>query len=277
MPIQGSCTPPFTSHAYEKLSQTGCVKPESNRNSTRGHPLRSETARFGRQRGQDRGWFIPSARRFTSKTASRRRRVRGPSDNASVLPVGTVMVKNFLFDQKSWRRDSFVSLRRATWVGRLQWNQGANRATLVPDQRVTVMFDTGTRHRFLGPIRTARIACTVTRRRRFDVGLGDRPVEPGRQWRQSSRSNRRHGSLRNAAGETLTSPSGHALCDTGQIAGPPYHRNARRAGRSLSPSNWVFVPAAGRVRDHDSATTGHAGSQRLQPSFLTRGCRGSVR
>ncbi|HEX3596681.1 MAG TPA: hypothetical protein VHU80_16335, partial [Polyangiaceae bacterium] len=61
-----------------------------------------------------------------------------------VLPIGTVMVKNFMFDGKLVETRLFEHFDDATWAGfSYQWNEAQTDATLVPDQELTVTFDTG--------------------------------------------------------------------------------------------------------------------------------------
>jgi hypothetical protein len=67
-------------------------------------------------------------------------------DGKWVLPVGTVMVKSFLFDGKLVETRLFVHLDATTWVGyTYQWNEAQTEATIVPDARTMVSFDTGKR------------------------------------------------------------------------------------------------------------------------------------
>ena len=80
----------------------------------------------------------------------------GPADTGKwVFPVGTVMIKNFLFDGKLVETRLFMHVDAATaaviqngtdWVGyNYAWNEQQTEATIVPDARTAVMFNTGTR------------------------------------------------------------------------------------------------------------------------------------
>ncbi len=63
-----------------------------------------------------------------------------------MLPVGTVMVKSFLFDGKLVETRLFVHFDAADWVGySYQWNEAQTEATIVADERVEIAFNTGQR------------------------------------------------------------------------------------------------------------------------------------
>jgi cytochrome c551/c552 len=72
-----------------------------------------------------------------------------------VFPVGTVMIKNFMFDGKLVETRLFMHVDAATaaliqngsdWVGyNYAWNEAQTEATIVPDARTSVAFNTGTR------------------------------------------------------------------------------------------------------------------------------------
>jgi cytochrome c551/c552 len=71
-----------------------------------------------------------------------------------VFPVGTVMIKNFLFDGKLVETRLLMHVDAATaaliqngtsWVGyNYAWNEAQTEAVIVPDARTPVTFDTGT-------------------------------------------------------------------------------------------------------------------------------------
>jgi uncharacterized repeat protein (TIGR03806 family) len=150
MPIPGSCTPPFNVNTpYEKLSQTGCVNPSNpTQFDPRVVPYEVNSPLWSDNAAKTRGMVIPAGKKIHVKDCvAAPTECSGLADNGKwVLPVGTVMVKNFLFDQKFVETRLFVHFDEATWVGYgYQWDKDQTEATLVPDQRVTVMFDTGTR------------------------------------------------------------------------------------------------------------------------------------
>lgn len=79
---------------------------------------------------------------------------QGPAETGTwVFPVGTVMIKNFLFDGKLIETRLLMRVDAATadligngtdWVGyNYAWNEAQTEATIVPGARTDVMFDTG--------------------------------------------------------------------------------------------------------------------------------------
>ena len=67
-------------------------------------------------------------------------------DGKWVMPVGTVMVKSFVFDSKLVETRLFVRPDAATWIGySYRWNEAQTEATVVPNQRVETAFNTGAR------------------------------------------------------------------------------------------------------------------------------------
>ncbi len=72
---------------------------------------------------------------------------QGPADDGKwVMPVGTVMVKNFLFDGKLVETRLFVHFDATTWVGySYKWNEAQTEATIVADERLEFLFNTGQR------------------------------------------------------------------------------------------------------------------------------------
>ncbi len=71
----------------------------------------------------------------------------GAADSGKwVLPVGTVFVKSFLFDGKLVETRLFVHFDDATWVGySYEWDEAQTDATIVPDERRKITFNTGKR------------------------------------------------------------------------------------------------------------------------------------
>lgn len=150
MPIPGTCTPPLDIRfPYEKLSQTGCVNPA---NPTQldskvisyevNSPVWSDNA------AKTRGMVIPAGKKIHVKDCvATPAECRGVADNGKwVLPVGTVLVQNFLFDQKFVETRLLVHFDEATWAGYgYRWDEAQTEATLVPDQRATISFNTGMR------------------------------------------------------------------------------------------------------------------------------------
>jgi hypothetical protein len=97
---------------------------------------------------KQRGMFVPAGRTVHVRDCSLpSENCSQPGDNGKwVFPVGTVMLKNFLFDDKLVETRLFVRHDAQTWVGySYQWDEAQTEGTIVPDGRRTVMFNTGKR------------------------------------------------------------------------------------------------------------------------------------
>ena len=146
-----TCIPPASQDSpAPKLSLSGCVDPNhptvlaaSVISYEVNSPLWSDGA------DKTRGMAVPVGAKIHVKDCAAEPTVctQGPADTGKwVFPVGTVMVKNFLFDGKFVETRLFIHFDSATWVGySYQWDEGQTDATLVPDDRVQVSFNTGKR------------------------------------------------------------------------------------------------------------------------------------
>jgi uncharacterized repeat protein (TIGR03806 family) len=141
-----------------KLTQTGCVDP---RNPTKmasvvipyelNSPLWSDNA------DKSRGMVIPAGKKIHVKdcAATPAECPQGAQDSGKwVMPVGTVMVKNFGFDGKLIETRLLVHTDDTTWNGySYQWNEAQSEATIVPpdedpslnNMRLQATFNTGMR------------------------------------------------------------------------------------------------------------------------------------
>lgn len=147
----GPCSPPVDiKQPIEKLSETGCMSASDPRKMADivtpydvNSPLWSDGAL------KTRGMAIPQGQKIhvLNCTANPDECRYGPQDDGRwVFPVGTVLVKNFMFDDKLVETRLFVHRDAKTWVGYgYQWNEQQTDATIVPDEARTVMFDTGQR------------------------------------------------------------------------------------------------------------------------------------
>jgi len=147
----GPCSPPLDiKQPIEKLSATGCMSASDPRQLADfvisydvNSPLWSDGAI------KMRGMVIPQGQKIhvLNCTANSAECPYGPEDDGRwVLPVGTVLVKSFIFDDKFVETRLFVHRDSKTWVGYgYQWNEEQSEATIVPDEDRTVMFDTGQR------------------------------------------------------------------------------------------------------------------------------------
>jgi uncharacterized repeat protein (TIGR03806 family) len=148
--LRQSCAPPAAiDQPIAKLSQTGCTDPTDTRKLAASvvpydvaSPLWSDGA------DKQRGMALPTGARIHVKScAANASECAGAADDGKwVLPVGTVMVKSFLFDGKLVETRLFVRFDASTWVGySYQWDEAQTDATIVGDGGAEVMFDTGSR------------------------------------------------------------------------------------------------------------------------------------
>ena len=131
-----------------KLSLTGCMdatNPTKLASNVIAYevnsPLWSDSAY------KSRGFVLPPGGKIHVKdcTAKPSECPRGPADSGKwVLPVGSVMVKSFMFDNKLVETRLLAHADAYNWYGySYQWNEAQTEATIVPDARVEVMFNTG--------------------------------------------------------------------------------------------------------------------------------------
>jgi hypothetical protein len=166
-----TCTPPEqTALPICKLSQTGCMDPGNPTHFAAGaiyyevnSPLWSDDA------AKTRAFVLPPGGKIHVKDCMPDAGDASLADCVSPsgipngladtgkweFPVGTVMIKNFVFDGKLVETRLFMHVDAATaaviqngtdWVGyNYAWNEAQTEATIVPDARTQVMFDTGQR------------------------------------------------------------------------------------------------------------------------------------
>jgi uncharacterized repeat protein (TIGR03806 family) len=150
----GTCTPPSDVFSpIIKLSQTGCTDPTDTRKPIAravtyevNSPLWSDSA------DKQRAFVLPTGEKIhiRSCTASAPNTTDCPNgiqdDGRWDFPVGTVMIKIFMFDQKLVETRLFMHLNADNWVGySYEWDEAQTDATIVSADRVDVMFNTQTR------------------------------------------------------------------------------------------------------------------------------------
>ena len=196
--IAQTCVPPpAIDQPAAKLSQTGCMDPvRPDEDGGERDPVRGQQPALVRRRRQA---ARPGAARRAAKIHVKNCATtpaecpQGAADDGKwVLPVGTVMVKSFLFDGKLVETRLFVHFDAATWVGySYEWNEAQTDATIVADERVEVAFNTGQRTvTWHLPSRMDCMTCH-TPDRRLDAGARDRADEPRRRRDEPDRSLRR--------------------------------------------------------------------------------------
>jgi hypothetical protein len=166
-----TCRPPeMTVLPICKLSQTGCVDPANPTHFAASavyyevnSPLWSDNA------AKSRAFVLPDGGTIHVKDCMPDASVaqlaecvspqgipNGWADTGKwVFPVGTVMIKNFIFDGKLVETRLFMHVDAATaaliqngteWVGyNYAWNEAQTEATALNDERTSVSFDTGHR------------------------------------------------------------------------------------------------------------------------------------
>lgn len=147
----GPCSPPVdVKKPIEKLSETGCMSPSDVRKMADfvipydvNSPLWSDGA------NKTRGMVLPQGEKIhvLNCTANPDECRYGKEDDGHwVFPVGTVLIKNFSYDDKLVETRLFVRRDTKTWVGYgYQWNEAQTEATIVPDDGAKVTFNTGKR------------------------------------------------------------------------------------------------------------------------------------
>lgn len=143
-----ACRPPAdVDQPLSLLSQTGCM---SATNPTAfasivvpyvvNSPLWSDGA------DKARGMRLPPGGKIHVKrcTGASAECLDAADDGKWVFPVGTVLVKSFMFNGKLVETRLFTNHDAGNWVGySYAWDTAQTEATIVPDQRTEVMFDTG--------------------------------------------------------------------------------------------------------------------------------------
>ena len=152
-PPPQTCVPPADQEQPpQKLSQTGCVNPADPKllaASVIPYEVNSPLWSDGAEKL--RGVALPVGGKIHVKNcAANPSECPGTRDAADdgkwVLPVGTVMVKSFLFDGKFLETRLLVHYDATTWAGfTYKWDEAQTDATLVWTERDEMMFATGQR------------------------------------------------------------------------------------------------------------------------------------
>jgi hypothetical protein len=146
---RGQCTPPANIYCpVPKLTLTGCMdETHPTQMASNVIPYEVNSPLWSDSAYKARGFVLPAGGKIHVKdcTANPDECHRGPADTGKwVLPVGSVMVKSFMFDDKLVETRLLVHADAYNWYGyTYQWNETQTEATIVPDARVEVMFNTG--------------------------------------------------------------------------------------------------------------------------------------
>jgi len=141
-PAVGNCSPPEDIYnPIATLSLTGCVDPnDPTKLTARAVPYEVNSPLWSDGADKTRAFVLPAGQKIHVDSAT----------GKWTFPVGSVMIKNFLFDGKFVETRLFMHVDDMTWVGYgYKWNgQGSAKqtdATIVGIGRDEVMFDTGKR------------------------------------------------------------------------------------------------------------------------------------
>ncbi len=143
-PVVGTCTPVDPNDTFTPimlLSQTGCMDPtDPTKFSSRAVPYEVNSPLWSDGADKSRAFVLPQGGKIHVD----------PTTAHWDFPMGTVMIKNFVFDGKLVETRLFMHLSDDTWIGYgYEWNgQGSAKqtdATIVGIPGADVMFDTGQR------------------------------------------------------------------------------------------------------------------------------------
>jgi uncharacterized repeat protein (TIGR03806 family) len=151
------CSPPADPlKPIAKLSQTGCMDPtDVKKMASIVLPYEVNSPLWSDNADKSRGFVIPTGKKIHVKncTTTPSECMQGTQDNGKwVMPVGTVMVKNFGFDGKLIETRLLVHADANTWNGySYQWKEDQSEATIVPNDddpslcnlRLQTNFNTG--------------------------------------------------------------------------------------------------------------------------------------
>jgi uncharacterized repeat protein (TIGR03806 family) len=138
--VVGTCSPPDDIYSpIQNLSLTGCVDPtDPTKLSTRAVPYEVNSPLWSDGADKTRAFVLPDGKKIHVDATS----------GKWVFPVGSVLIKNFLFDGKFVETRLFMHVDDMSWAGySYKWNgQGAAKqteATVVGIDRDDIVFDTG--------------------------------------------------------------------------------------------------------------------------------------
>ncbi len=146
----GPCSPPVDiKNPVAKLSDTGCMSTDLRKMADVVIPYDVNSPLWSDSSNKTRGLAIPPGTKIhvLNCSANPDECRYGPEDDGHwVFPVGTVLVKNFQFDDKFVETRLFVRRDTKTWVGySYQWDEAQTDATIVGEQGASVNFNTGKR------------------------------------------------------------------------------------------------------------------------------------
>jgi hypothetical protein len=152
-PVVQTCVPfADKDQPAQKLSQTGCVTPTDPKTLAASViPYEVNSPLWSDGADKTRGMALPAGGKIhvvncTANPAECPGSRDSADDGKWVLPVGTVMVKSFLFDGKLLETRLLMHFDATTWAGyTYKWDEAQTDATLVGTDRDEVNFKTGQR------------------------------------------------------------------------------------------------------------------------------------
>jgi uncharacterized repeat protein (TIGR03806 family) len=147
----GPCSPPAEiDQPAARLRDTGCMDAQRpTQLAAAVIPYEVNSPLWSDSADKLRGMMLPAGAKIHVKDCAKQPGAcpAGTADDGQwVFPVGTVLVKSFGFDGKLVETRLFVRFDAETWVGySYQWNEQQTEASIVPDERRKVTFDTGSR------------------------------------------------------------------------------------------------------------------------------------
>ena len=157
VPPTGPCAPAADIYTpIDKLSLTGCMDPVTlTKFVSRAVPYEVNSPLWSDSATKTRAFVLPAGGKIHVKDckANASECLQGAADDGKwVFPVGTVMIKNFMFDGKFVETRLFMHIddldpAKPNWVGYgYEWNEAQTEATIAPtDRDMGKMFNTGTR------------------------------------------------------------------------------------------------------------------------------------
>ncbi|HEX3777256.1 MAG TPA: hypothetical protein VHV51_22440 [Polyangiaceae bacterium] len=147
----GNCEPPSDIYSpIEQLSQTGCVDPnDPTKPIARAVTYEVNSPLWSDSADKLRAFVLPANSKIHVRDCAAEPSTC-PAGNADEgrwdFPIGTVMIKIFMFDQKLVETRLFMHMADDSWVGyNYQWSEDQKEATIVDGDRAEVMFNTGLR------------------------------------------------------------------------------------------------------------------------------------
>jgi hypothetical protein len=259
--VVGTCAPPKPEDMYTpipKLSQTGCVDPTDPRKPTANavtyevnSPLWSDMA------DKSRAFVLPAGKKIHVRNCTATPADCAASDMADDgrwdFPIGTVMIKIFMFDGKLVETRLFMHMgddmgADAGWIGYgYQWNEAQTDATIVPSDRQDVMFNTGAQTvHWHYPSRQDCMDCHNTA---AGSTLGPETAQMNRMVSGANQIDTFAG--KNLFDTAPTKPYKAALVTpyTGQLGSPPAGATTEQEARSYLHANCGFCHRPGGTFD----------------------------